>query len=372
MLYVTKPSLPPLEEYVKEISTLWDSRILTNMGVKHYELETALCEFLKVKNMKLFANGHLALEAALQIFDFPQGAEVITTPFTFISTTNAILRSGLIPVFCDVKDDDGTIDPMLIEPLITSKTAAILPVHVYGNLCDVDAIYKIAEQYKLKVIYDAAHAFGVTRKPDNAGAGSFGDISMFSFHATKVFHTFEGGGLAFNDSSLSVKLQAWRNFGYLEGDVILPGGNAKMCEAHAAIGLCNLRHLEENISARKRNFELYCNLLSGYPGLSIITPHPHIKPNYSYFPIRINAGDFGLTRDGLFDILEEKEIHTRKYFELTSSYKSILGKNKPPANTPVAERFSEEVLILPLYPELEETSIAEICDIIKHAGKSII
>jgi len=337
MIYVTKPSLPPLEEYIKEITSLWDSRILTNMGAKHQELEAALRDFLNVENIELFANGHLALEAALQVFDFPQGSEIITTPFTFISTTNAIIRSRFTPVFCDIKDNDGTIDSTLIERLITSKTVAILPIHVYGNLCDVDLISEIANEHRLKVICDAAHAFGV------AGVGNFCDVSMFSFHATKVFNTVEGGCLTFKDSTLAEKFQSWRNFGYINGEVVSCGGNAKMSEFHATMGLCNLRYMGENIAKRKKKFELYCELLSDCDKLQIIT-----SPNYSYMPIKIRF------RDKVFACLAENNVHTRKYFELTCNS----------ANTPVAKKFSDEIISLPLYPDLEETDIEKICELI--------
>jgi dTDP-4-amino-4,6-dideoxygalactose transaminase len=342
MIYITKPSLPQFEEYTKEISSLWNSRILTNMGKKHQELESALCDFLRAKNTELFANGHLALEAALQVFDFPKGSEIITTPFTFISTTNAITRSGFTPVFCDIKESDGTINTTLIESLITEKTVAILPVHVYGNLCDVDKIAGIANKHNLRIIYDAAHAFGVTN------AGSFGDVSMFSFHATKVFHTVEGGCLTFKDSSLAEKLQALRNFGYINGEIVSCGGNAKMSEFHAAMGLCNLRHIDEYIAKRKKKFELYCQLLSDCPSLRIIT-----SPNYSYMPLCVEL------RDRIFNTLAENNIIARKYFELTSNS----------ANTPIAKKISDEIITLPLYPDLEESSIEKICKIIKGAIK---
>jgi dTDP-4-amino-4,6-dideoxygalactose transaminase len=344
MIKVTKPVMPPLSEYINEISSIWESRMLTNSGEKHQSLKARLCNTLGVNNIELFANGHLALEAAIQVLEFPKASEIITTPFTFVSTTNAIIRSGFIPIFCDTKADDGTIDPTLIESLITPKTVAILPVHIYGNLCDVEAISSIAAKHRLKVIYDAAHAFGVKLKNDSSSVGDFGDVSMFSFHATKVFHTIEGGGLAFGDSLLAEKFQAWRNFGH-------GGGNAKMSEFHAAMGLCNLRHIEANIANRKERFELYCELMSDCSQVRIIMPQSDIVPNYSYFTICVSS------RDEVLRILEKNGIAARKYFELTCIS----------AKTPIAKQLSEEVLTLPLYPELEKSDIVRICKIVKGA-----
>ena len=247
---VTRSSMPGFEEYCEEIRALWDSRWLTNMGSKHQQLEKDLKAYLNVPNVTLYTNGHLALEMILAAFAFPKGAEVITTPFTFASTTHAIVRSGLTPVFCDVNPVDYTMDAAKIESHITEKTAAILPVHVYGNLCDVDAIADIAKKHNLKVIYDAAHAFGVTR--DGVSAANFGDASMFSFHATKVFHTIEGGAVTYQDERLQKPLNEWKNFGIRDAETVAyPGGNAKMNEFAAAMGICNLRHLDGEIAKRK-------------------------------------------------------------------------------------------------------------------------
>ena len=243
-ILVTRSSIPSLEEYVEEIKELWDSHWLTNMGIKHQMLQKQLEEFLGVKHVVLFTNGHLALEGILEAYDFPKGSEVITTPFTFASTTHAIVRKGLIPVFCDINNENYTIDFNKIESLINSKTVSIMPVHVYGNMCDTEAIKKIADKYRLKVIYDAAHAFAV--KYNGKSSASFGDASMFSFHATKVFNTIEGGAICTDDDSLVQKLNDTKNFG-IRGteECVYNGGNAKMNEFQAAMGICNLRHLPE-------------------------------------------------------------------------------------------------------------------------------
>lgn len=248
VINVTRSSLPDFAEYIDEIKDLWDTHWLTNMGSKHKALQQALVDYLKVKDITLFTNGHLALEAAIEALD--RKGEIITTPFTFASTTHAIIRKGSIPIFCDIEPNHFTIDPDKIESLITDKTIAILPVHVYGNVCDVDRIAKIAAKYQLKVIYDAAHAFKVEYL--DQGIGTYGDATMFSFHATKVFHTIEGGAITYNDKDLSFKLDNIKNHGINGPEtVIYEGGNAKMNEFQAAMGLCNLRHIDDEIARRK-------------------------------------------------------------------------------------------------------------------------
>ena len=241
---VTRSSMPDFDEYIEEIKDLWESHWLTNMGVKHKKLQLELEKLLGVRHVILYTNGHLALEGAWEALHLPIGGEVITTPFTFASTTHAIVRSGLVPVFCDVKEEDYTMDPSKIESLINDKTVAICPVHVYGNLCDVEAIERIAKKHNLKVVYDAAHAFGVKYK--GISSANFGDISMFSFHATKVFNTIEGGCLCFNDDKLVDILNDLKNFGiHSPESTVYIGGNAKMNEFQAAMGLCNLKHLDK-------------------------------------------------------------------------------------------------------------------------------
>lgn len=257
-ILVTKSSMPPLEEYIDEIKDLWDTHWITNMGVEHKKLEGNLKKYLMVDGISLFSNGHMALEMAIQAMELE--GEVITTPFTFASTTHAIVRNGLTPVFCDVNSNDFTIDVRKIEELITEKTTAILPVHVYGQVCDVEAIEKIAKKYNLKVIYDAAHAFGVKYK--NKGIGSFGDASMFSFHATKVFNTIEGGAVCFQDEEFGLDLYRLKNFGIRNEEIVdSVGANAKMNEFQAAMGICNLRHVDEEIAKGKELLNVTENYL---------------------------------------------------------------------------------------------------------------
>jgi len=355
---VTRSSMPPFEEYVEEIRELWDSRWLTNDGAKHQQLASQLAQFFQVSEVNLFSNGHQALEAVFSLF--PVGAEVITTPFTFASTTLAIVRNGLIPVFCDIEPKFYTIDVDKIEALITEKTVAIAPVHVYGNLCDWRRIEKIADKYHLKVIYDAAHAFGV--RDGERSAGSLGDVSMFSFHATKVFHTIEGGCLAYTDTSLTPKLTAWRKFGMYDGETSeILGTNAKMTEFAAAMGLCNLRHLDGEIALRKKAVERYRERLSGKKGLILCPEQKEVSSNYAYMPMQILPEAFGKDRDMVLEQLKEINIFARKYFyPLTSQFPicAHLQNNE----TPVAHQASEQILCLPLFAGLTNEEIDLICD----------
>ncbi|WMJ84944.1 DegT/DnrJ/EryC1/StrS family aminotransferase [Oscillospiraceae bacterium MB24-C1] len=355
---VTRSSMPPMEEYVKEIAPIWENRWLTNMGSRHQRLERALCDFLKVPYMALFTNGHLALELALASMELT--GEVITTPFTFASTTQAIVQNGLTPVFCDISPVDFTMDAAKIEALITPKTSAILPVHVYGNPCAVKEIEEIARKHGLKVLYDAAHAFG--EELDGTCIGCFGDLSMFSFHATKVFHTIEGGGLACHDEATMKKLMALKNFGqYTAEDVGEIGGNAKMNEFQAAMGLCNLRHVKDQIARRAQVVARYRALLSGIPGFYLCPERPDVKPNYAYFPVVVDPVLFGEDRDALCERLQDKNIFPRKYFyPLTSHFRCYKGRF-PLQGTPVAERMAERVLTLPLYSDMTVDDAEYIC-----------
>ena len=363
LIMVTRSSMPFYEEYCEEIKKLWDSRWLTNMGVEHQELQKKLEEFLGCPHVTLYTNGHLALEHVIAAMGFPKGAEVITTPFTFASTTHAIVRSGLVPVFCDVREDDYTMDADQIEALITDKTVAIVPVHVYGNLCDVERIRVIAQKHGLKVIYDAAHAFAVRYK--GVSSANFGDAAMFSFHATKVFHTIEGGAVCFQDDSLVSMLNDMKNFG-IHGPEEVPfvGGNAKMSEFQAAMGICNLRHLSGEIEKRKHVVERYRENLGGVPGLRLCRPQPDVTPNYAYFPVVFDG--FGATRDEIFAALGEQGIVARKYFyPITNSFEcyrdlSTAGAEK----TPVAAYLADRVLTLPLYADLALEDVDCICDIV--------
>lgn len=358
-ILVTRSSLPPFDEYVEELRSIWDTHWLTNMGSKHKELESSLSSFLNVDYLSLFTNGHLALEMILQVLELK--GEVITTPFSFASTTHAIVRNGLKPVFCDIKSSDYTLDPSLLESLITDKTSVILPVHVYGNTCDVEAIQKIADKYHLRVIYDAAHAFAETYK--GKGIGSFGDASMFSFHATKMFNTIEGGAIAISDGELKKKLEMIKNFG-ISGpeDVIAVGGNAKMNEFQAAMGLCNLRHLNEEIEKRKQVVERYRNNLSGIAGIKLNSIPVDVTENYAYFPVVFDQ--YRYTRDQVFEKLKEHEIYARKYFYPTINTFACYRDKYDSADTPVAAYIAERVLTLPLYADLSLDDVDRICDII--------
>ncbi|WP_288222142.1 DegT/DnrJ/EryC1/StrS aminotransferase family protein [uncultured Clostridium sp.] len=359
IIQVTRSSMPIFEEYVEEIKELWDSYWLTNMGVKHRELEEKLIDYLDTNNISLFTNGHLALECVIDALNLK--GEVITTPFTFASTTHAIVRNGLTPVFCDINEDDYTIDVTKIEELITEKTSAILPVHVYGNVCNVEEIDRIAKKHNLKVVYDAAHTFGI--KVNGVGIANFGDASMFSFHATKVFNTIEGGAITFKDKSLEKKLNELKNFGITSHESVeYVAGNAKMNEFQAAMGICNLRHVDNEINKRRAIVEKYNSSLDNIKGIKICKLQEGIESNYAYYPIVFD--NYKYNRDEVFQKLEENGIIARKYFyPLTNSfdcYKDKFGIN----NTPVAKYISERVLTLPLYADLSLEDVDRICNII--------
>ena len=330
-------------------------------GEKHQELENELAMYLGVSQISLISNGHMALELALQAMDLK--GEVITTPFTFASTTHAIVRNNLDPVFCDIDPLDFTMDVTKIEALITDRTSAILPVHVYGNICKMEEIDRIAKKHGLKVIYDAAHTFGETYR--GQGIGSFGDASVFSFHATKVFNTIEGGWVCHNDEEFGLRLYRLKNFGIRNEEVVDGiGANAKMNEFQAAMGLCNLRHIDEEVKRRKNLVERYRERLDGQKGLQINVIQKDVKSNYAYFPIVIDAGQFGASRDELCERLKTHGIYARKYFyPITSSFDCYQGRFVP-EKTPVAWEISKKVLTLPLYGELENGIVDQICDII--------
>lgn len=362
-IFVTRSSMPPIEEYIEEIKNLWDTHWLTNMGVLHKKLEKKLKDYLKVKEISLMVNGHMSLELVIAAMKFPRGSEVITTPFTFISTTHAIVRNGLKPVFCDIKPNDYTIDEEKIEELITEKTVAILPVHVYGNVCAVEKIQKIAEKYNLKVIYDAAHAFGVTYK--GIGIGNFGNASVFSFHATKVFNSIEGGAVTFNNPELNIALYNLKNFGIRSEEVVAEvGANAKMNEFAAAMGICNLRHIDEEIRKRECIVKKYRELLQNIDGINCLKIAPDIEWNYSYFPIQIDELKFGKTRDEIYLLLKQNDIFSRKYFyPLTSDHACFRNKylNISIEN---ARYIAERILVLPLYADLKLEKAEKIISIL--------
>ncbi len=365
---VIKSSMPPFEEYVEAIKPLWESVWLTNMGANHEKLAERLCEYLKVSNVSLFVNGHMALELVLQAMDLE--GEVITTPFTFVSTTHAIVRNGLTPVFCDINPRDYTMDVSKIEELITDRTCAIIPVHVYGCLCDVEAIEAIAKKHNLKVIYDAAHAFGVEYK--GRGVGTFGDASMFSFHATKVFHTIEGGAITTDDRELIYKLWKLKDFGIKDEEVVDGiGANAKMNEFCAVMGLCNLDHIDEEIAKREKVTKRYRQNLADVKGITILQPQKDVKPNHAYFPIVVDEKEFGADRQAIYDRLRENDIYTRKYFyPLTSDMDCYRGRFDS-SLTPVAKQIAERVLTLPMSAHLTEEDVDRICDIIKDCRGAI-
>lgn len=360
-ILVTRSSMPPFEEYVDEIRNIWDSHWLTNMGEKHQRLQMELCEYLGVDNLELLTNGHMALELSLQALDL-QG-EVITTPFTFASTTHAIVRNGLEPVFCDINANDFTIDVNKIESLITDKTCAIMPVHVYGNVCNVEAIEDIAHKYELKVIYDAAHSFGVKYKGQSTAA--FGDVSCFSFHATKVFNTIEGGAVTYKDKSLGRKIYGLKNFGIRNAECVdAVGANAKMNEFCAAMGLCNLKHVDDEIAKRKLVVEYYRERLSGVEGLQLNTVQSDVESNYAYFPVVIEPRVFGASRNEILDRLAENGIGARKYFYPLTNTFECFHKKYDVSKTPVALSISKRVLTLPLFADLSIEDVDKICDII--------
>ncbi len=362
-ILVTQASMPPYEEYVEAIKPLWESHWLTNMGRYHQELENQLKIYLDVPAISLMVNGHMALELTIQAMGFPEGAEVITTPFTFISTTHAIVRNHLKPVFCDVKPEDGTMDENQVENLITEHTVAIIPVHVYGNVCNVEEIQRIADKYGIKVIYDAAHAFGVTYK--GKGIGNYGDASVFSFHATKVFNTIEGGGVSFTERKMYDKLYNLKNFGIRGEELVTEiGANAKMNEFCAIMGLCNLFHLNKAINERKARCEYYGENLKDIRGIRLFKNNLDVKRNYAYFPVLIEK-DYKMSRDRLYDYLKKEGIYARKYFfPLTADHACFKNKYR---NLPLeqARKLAESVLVLPLHEHLELETIDRIVRLLK-------
>lgn len=355
---VTRSSMPSYEEYCEEIKSVWDSVHLTNMGPIHNRLKAQISDYLGTPNTELFVNGHLALYCALKALELK--GEIITTPFTFASTTNAIVQAGCTPVFCDIKPD-YTIDESKIEALITEHTCAILGVHVYGNICDVEKIQAIADRHGLKVIYDAAHAFGVTYK--GRGIGCYGDVSMFSFHATKVFHTIEGGCLTFREEALRQKLSLQRNFGTGADELLCFGSNAKMNEFQAAMGICNLRHLSEELALRKAVYARYHSRLAQIPGITVLPVSHDIVQNYAYYPILVDPVVFGKDRDEVAATLAQQEIYARKYFYPLVSENREFDENLSD-KTPIAKAYSRQILCLPLYAHLALSDVDRICDIL--------
>jgi dTDP-4-amino-4,6-dideoxygalactose transaminase len=359
-IFVTRPLLPDIQMVYEKINEIWKSKWLTNMGKQHEELEKKLKAYLKVKNISLFCNGTLALELACKALRL--SGEVITTPFTFPATINSLIRNQLTPIFCDINYENFNINEDLIEDLITPQTSAIMPVHVFGNPCNILKIKKVANKYNLKVIYDAAHCFGVEYYQE--GIGNFGDISMFSFHSTKIYHTLEGGALSYRDLELKDKLYLLKNFGIKnENEVVLPGTNAKMNEFQAAIGLINLKIIDEEIRKRKQLAKIYRENLQNLEGIKCLKIRKNIKYNYQYFPILINSEKYSITRDRVYNEMKKYNVYPRKYFyPLCTDYKYFPFREK--INLPIAKRVANQVLCLPIYGGLKSTEVKEICQIL--------
>ena len=356
---VTKSSMPSFEEYTNELRPVWESRWLSNRGMASKEFEEELKKYLDCENVWLFANGHVALEVALQALGIK--GEVITTPYTHVSTTHAIVRNGLTPVFVDVKEDNYTVNPELIESAITEKTAAIVATHVYGFLCDVEAIDLIARRHNLKVIYDAAHAFGVTL--NGVSAANFGDAAMFSTHATKVFHTIEGGIVTYKDGETFKDMRCLVNFGFVnEEEVVRIGTNARMNEFEAVMGICNLRHIDEEIAKRKLVGDRYRERLKGVPGIKLIEPEKGLVWNYAYFPVIFDG--YRQNRNEIKAKLEKEDIYARKYFYPTTNCFSCYREQYGSLDVPVAVHAAECVLTLPIYADMTVGDADRICDVI--------
>jgi dTDP-4-amino-4,6-dideoxygalactose transaminase len=357
-IYVTQPDLPPLDEFMPYLEKIWDSRILTNSGPFHHELEEALCDYLGVKHLALFSNGTLALITALQALRIT--GEVITTPYSFVATAHSLLWNGIKPVFADIDPISLNLDPQKIEAAITPQTTAIMPAHCYGRPCDVDAIQKIADNYNLKVIYDAAHAFGV--KDERGSILQHGDLSVLSFHATKVFNTFEGGAIICPDAKTKHRIDQLKNFGFVdEVTVVAPGINGKMSEFNAALGLLQLKRVDGALKRRREIAGIYINLLQNVAGINCVQKFNDERLNYSYFPVLID-GDYPIDRDALYHKLRNNDIFARRYFyPLISDFPMYRGLPSAQRNNlPVAAEMSSKILCLPIYPDMSMEDIESI------------
>ena len=364
-VYVTQPYLPPLDEFIPYLEKIWGSKVLTNGGPMHQQLERALCDYLGVEHIALFNNGTIALLTALQALRVT--GEVITTPYSFVATAHSLLWNGIKPVFADIDPHTFNIDPSKIEAAITPQTTAIMPVHCYGRPCDVAAIQKIADTYNLKVIYDAAHAFGA----QDAGGSILrhGDLSVLSFHATKVFNTFEGGAIVCPDAKTKQRIDYLKNFGFVdEVTVVAPGINGKMSEFNAAFGLLQLRHIDQVLARRREVDGMYREQLKGVRGISVPDEAAQTIANHSYFPILIKA-DYPLSRDALYQKLKDSHIFARRYFYPLISefpmYRGMLSAQR--GNLPVASDIAEKVLCLPIYPALSDEDIARVVSAVRGA-----
>jgi len=371
IISVTQPCLPPLEEFIPYLQQIWNCKWLTNNGPLHQQLEQELADYLGVKYISLFSNGTLALITALQALNI-QG-EVITTPFSFVATTHSLWWNKITPVFVDIEPEYLNLDPDKIEAAITSRTTAIMPVHVYGNPCKMNEIQKIADKYGLKVIYDAAHAFGV--KKDNVSILNQGDLSILSFHATKVYSTIEGGAIICHSQEMKHHIDNLKNFGF-RGETVVeePGINAKLNEVQAAYGLLQLKYIDGFILKRKAITKLYQTLLEDVTGIRFLPDMENVTHGYSYFPILVDEKVYGMSRDNLYEKLKENNIFTRRYFfPLISSFEPY--RELPSATTknlPIATIAAQQVLCLPIYVELNEIDIEKICTIVKNIIKESV
>ena len=362
-IFVTKPLLPPIEEYIHLLKNIWDQKWLTNNGLYHREFEHKLCKYLGVNYCNLFANGTLALVVGLQALRIT--GEVITTPFSFVATTHALQWNGIQPVFCDIEDRTMNMDPEKVESLISPKTTALLPVHVYGHPCDINRYAKIADTYGLKLIYDAAHAFDV--KVGGTSVLNYGDLSVLSFHATKTFNTAEGGAIITNDEKLKKRIDYLKNFGFAdEVTVVAPGINAKMNEMQAALGILQLKIIDNEIKGRKKIADLYRRLLGEIDGITMMHELEDVTYNHSYFPILVDSEAYGSSRDDLYTLFRNENIFARRYFyPLISNFPSYRGlPSATKDNLPIANRIADQVLCLPIYGELEQIHVERIVQII--------
>lgn len=367
-IFVTKPVLPDLDEFIPFLKQIWDNKILTNNGPFHQELERELALFLGVPFLSLFANGTLALITALQALRIT--GEVITTPYSFVATTHSLWWNNIKPVFADIEPESCNLDPAKVEAAITPKTTAILPVHVYGIPCKVNRLQKIAETYGLKLIYDAAHCFGV--KHQGIGICNYGDLSILSFHATKVFNTMEGGAIICHDEATKKRIDYLKNFGFAgETTIMAPGINSKMNEMQAALGLVQLKHYDENISKRKTITQIYRDSLVNIKGIKILPEPVDTESNFAYFPVFVDTNMYGISRDQLYEKLKQHNIFGRRYFyPLISEFSMYTGiESSAPSNLPVATSLAKEVLCLPIFPDLQERDLSRIIELVQNERK---
>ncbi len=365
IIFLTKASLPSIDEYIEEIRDIWDSHWVTTMGPKHELLIEELKKFLKVDNVSLFINGHNALELTIQALNLT--GEVITTPFTFISTTHAIVRNGLKPVFCDINRFDLTIDTSKIESLITEKTSAIIPVHIYGNICNFIEIDRIAKKYGLKVIYDGAHAFG--ERINGKDIGNFGDATIYSFHASKVYNSIEGGCVTTQNKSLKSELDKLKNFGLKDGYSDYIGTNAKMHEFSAAMGLCNLRNFTNTVKKRKLLTKRYEEKLMNIKGIRILGKMHGLKSNYSYMPILVTSNEYEDIRNNLVTYLNSQGVQALKHLYPIVSNHPCYKDDYEASKTPIALEISKRIILLPLYEDLKISEVDYICNLIRERLK---